>query len=482
MPSEAGEPSEPPESPGPQELRGLGLLALLVGGFVATYTFSSVNVAVPHIGRDLDASPGALGLVMGVYATCFALLLIIGGRLGDAFGRRRLFAIGLAAYVLTSTAAGFAGGVGSLIGLRAAQGFAAALMVPQILATIQATTRGPARLRAIGMFSAVSGLGAVAGQVLGGVLLTLDIGGSGWRAVLWFGAAAALAVLPGTLALPRTRSAERGEADLTGAAVLAVALLSFLLPVTIGPGSGWPAWTIASLVLCAAAFPAFWWWEGRRERAGGLPLVPPSVLRLRSLRLGLVMACVFFSGYGAFMYVFALVSQGGLGYSPLASGLSLASFGVAFVAASVGLGVFRRWFGSAILVVGAAAHVLALVGVAAVVVLGWPQPSQWLLQPALVLLGGAQALMFGPLVSAVMAGVPSAVAGLSGGLFSTVQQAAFALGVAVYGGAYAAAVALPELSYPGAFGVCLAVQAVSSVAFGLMALRLRSLTADPGPR
>ncbi|WP_116246395.1 MFS transporter [Nocardiopsis sp. FIRDI 009] len=456
----------------PSELRGPGLLSLLVGGFVATYTFSSVNVAVPHIAFDLDASPAQLGLVMGVYATCFALLLIIGGRLGDAFGRRRLFVVGLTAYVLTSLVAGLVGGVEWLIGVRGAQGLAAALMVPQILATIQATTRGSARLRAVALFSAASGLGTAAGQVVGGVLLSADIAGTGWRSVFWFGALLALVALPGARSLPRTGAAGRGEADAVGTAVLAVALLAFLLPVTIGPEDGWPPWTIASLVLSAAAFPVFWWWERRRELGGGLPLVPPSVLGHRSLRLGLVMACVLFAGYGAFMYVFALTVQSGLRQSPLVSGLTLLSFAAAFAVVSMNLGVFRRRFGSAVMTVGASAHVVALLGVAAVVVLGWPHPSQWLLQPLLAVLGAAQALMFTPLLSAVMAGVPRSVAGLSGGLFSTVQQAALALGVAVYGGAYTGA--LPELSHAGAFGTCLAVQAATSVAFGLMARRLGS--------
>ncbi|WP_017601307.1 MFS transporter, partial [Nocardiopsis lucentensis] len=354
----------------PSELRGPGLLALLVGGFVATYTFSSVNVAVPRIAFELDASPAGLGLVMGVYALCFALLLIIGGRLGDAFGRRRLFVAGLTAYALTSLAAGLVCGIAWLVVVRGAQGVAAALMVPQILATIQTTTRGAERLRAVALFSAASGLGTAAGQVVGGVLLSADVAGTGWRSVFWFGALLALVALPGTRSLPRTGADGRGEADVVGAAVLAAALLAFLLPVTVGPEDGWPPWTVASLVLSAAAFPVFWWWERRRELAGGLPLVPPSVLGHRSLRLGLLMACVLFAGYGAFMYVFALTVQNGLRQSPLVSGLTLLPFAVVFAVVSMNLGVFRRWFGSAVMTVGAAAHVVALLGAAAVVVLG----------------------------------------------------------------------------------------------------------------
>ncbi|GAB2513342.1 MFS transporter [Nocardiopsis aegyptia] len=468
-----GERPAPSAHTEPPRLRGRGLLALLVGGFLANYTFSSVNVAVPFIARDLDATPAQLGLVMGVYATCFAVLLIIGGRLGDGYGRGRLFVVGLLAYTVTSVAAGLVGGVWWLIAIRGAQGLAAALMVPQVLATIQATTRGPARLRAVALFVATSGVGTAAGQVIGGVLLTLDVAGTGWRSVFWFGAVVALAVLPATPALPRTGGDRRGGTDAVGGAVLAVALLAFLVPVTIGPEDGWPPWTIASLVLSAAAFPGFWWWERRREHGGGSPLVPTSVLGHRSVRLGLVMACVFFAGYGAFMYVFALTSQGGLHQSPLVAGLTLLPFAVAFIGVSMGLGVVRRWLGSSVMVVGAAGQITALLMVAAVVVLGRPDPSQWLLQPSLVLLGATQAMMFSPLVNVVMEGVPRAVAGLSGGLFSTVQQAALALGVALYGGVYTAAA--PELSLTGAFGVCLAIQATTSVAFGAMALRLRAL-------
>lgn len=464
-----------PQASGQQvpTLRGFGLFSLLIGSFIATYTFSSVNVALPFIERDLSAPPAALQLVMGAYGICFALLLIIGGRLGDMFGRHRIFGIGLAAFVLASVAAGLAGDINTLVAMRGLQGFAAALLMPQILATIQAAAHGAARLRAIALFSMTAGIGTAAGQLIGGVLLSADIAGLGWQTVLWFAAVLAAAVLPGVAALPRTRSDSPGRPDVPGAITLGVGVLAILVPLSVGPSQGWPLWTVLLLVVSPLALWAFWRWERRVEERGRLPLVPPSVLRHRAVRLGLVMAALIFASYGAFMYEFALTTQTGLGYSPLESGLSLTLCTLAYAFASVKITFFQRVLGSYILVAGGVGIVVALVAAGAVVLLGWPHPSQLLLQPPLILFGCAQAVTFAPLVSAVMAEVPQEVAGLSGGLFSTVQQAALAFGVAAYGSVYAVSSVAPSLSFPGAFALCMAIQAVSIGAFVVLALRLR---------
>ncbi|WP_170134346.1 MFS transporter [Murinocardiopsis flavida] len=464
------------EREGPAALRGFGLFTLLIGGFIATYTFSAVNVALPFIERDLSAPPAALQLVMGAYGSCFALLLIVGGRLGDMFGRHRLFGIGLAAFLVASVAAGLATDINGLVALRGLQGFAAALLMPQILATIQTATSGAARLRALGLFSMTAGIGTAAGQLIGGVLLSADIGGMGWRPVLWFAAVLAAAVLPGVFALPRTRSDAPGRPDVPGALTLGLGVLALLVPLSVGPSQGWPLWTVLLLAASPAALWVFWRWERRVEDRGRLPLVPPSVVRHRAVRLGLVMAGLIFASYGAFMYEFALVTQTGLGYSPLESGLSLTLCTLAYAFASVKVGFFERIFGTRVLAAGGVGIAVALVAIGAVVLLGWPHPSPWLLQPPLILFGCAQAMTFAPLVGTVMAEVPQSVAGLSGGLFSTVQQAALALGVAGYGSVYSVASHAPSLSFPGAFALCMAVQAVSITLFVVLAARLRRPT------
>ncbi len=164
-------------------LSGIGQIVVLLGILLPMLDFFIVNVALPSIDHDLGASPPLLELVVSGYATTYALLLVVGGRLGDTFGRRRLFLIGMAAFTATSLACGLAPTAVALVAARAAQGASAALMVPQVLATIQATTTGQERARALGRLGATGGLAAVAGQLLGGLLVAGNLLGTGWRPI-----------------------------------------------------------------------------------------------------------------------------------------------------------------------------------------------------------------------------------------------------------------------------------------------------------
>ena len=458
-------------------LRGYPLVALLGGGFVATYTFSSVNVALEQIQSELGASTAQLPLVIAAYAITFAVFLILGGRLGDKVGRDRMYAWGLLAFAIATVAAGLAPSMTWLLVLRVVQGITAAMLVPQILSIIQTTSYGPARLRAVALFCATSGLGNAAGQVIAGVLIDLDIGGRGWRSVLWFVALMALILAPGAFRLPRAEHNRRARMDGAGAALLGLLMLLLLAPISLGPSRHWPAWLIAMLICAPAVAALFWQYQGSRESRGKAALVPPTVVRFPALRVGLAMNFIFFAGFGAFMYEFAITTQRELGYTALESGLTLGGFSVVFAVVSMSLGVFRRLFGSYLIVVGAAGQILSLVAIAAIFQFDWPHSSQWLLQPALALMGAAQALMFAPLVNEVMAAIPQAVAGLTGGLFVTAQQSSLALGVAAYGSFFAALTTTFESGLVGAFMICLLIQAVTSVVFIALGLRLRRIAA-----
>lgn len=164
-------------------LSGLGLFTVLLGAALPLIDFFIVNVALPSIEHDLAAGPALLELVVGGYGVAYAVLLVLGGRVGDSLGRRRLFLVGMAAFGVTSLACGLAPTAWALVAARVAQGAAAALMLPQVLATIQATTEGPRRAHAMSLYGATGGLSMVAGQILGGVLVAADLAGTGWRAV-----------------------------------------------------------------------------------------------------------------------------------------------------------------------------------------------------------------------------------------------------------------------------------------------------------
>lgn len=194
-------------------------------------------------------------------------------------------------------------------------------------------------------------------------------------------------------------------------------------------------------------------------------MLPGSVLGMRPMQVGLICTGIFFAGYGAFMYEYALATQSGLGYSALRSGVSLRSFAVSFLVVSL-LSGRLPWSAATTLRNGCLGQAAALLVLAAAVVAGWPSPSVWLLQMGLLLLGTSQALIFGPLVQTVMAQVPAHIAGLSGGLFSTTQQLFLAVGVAAYGAVFT--VAADHLGFGAAFAIGASIQAASAVVILLL--------------
>ncbi|WP_157683490.1 MFS transporter [Microlunatus soli] len=477
-----GEPSQPPHSDQP-DLTASGLAGLLLGGLLSTYTFGSINDALPVIGRDLGASGAELSLLLGGFACGFAAVLIIAGRLGDRFGRRTVFRIGIVAFAVASAAAGFSTGIETLIALRVVQGLAAGAFMPQVLSTIQATTTGAARVRAVSAYAAVLGCGTGVGQVLAGALIGLDLGGTGWRPVLWSGVLLAGVALLATVRVPQTRSATPSSADLPGAIMMALSIAALVYALSIGPSAAWPPWSMIMIGGAVVLAVIFYRHERRTERSGRIPLAPPSILRLPALRLGLIMAGVFFIGYGGLMNVFALMSQsapgeGGLGLSAMLSGVTVIPFVIAYVIASMLVGRLMTALGSVIMIVGALAQIVGLVAMAITGYLLAGADADRLtvavaIQIPFMITGAAQAIMFGPMMQTVMVEVPVSAAGLSGGLISTVQQTAFGLGVAILGGVYRWIAASSGALIGFATGVI--TDAVAAVCFVVLAFRLRRL-------
>jgi len=412
------------------------LAPLYLGAFLSTFAFNAATVALPLIGQDLHADTGQQNLVVAAYGAAFAALLVVGGRVGDLAGRRRAFIIGMTAFAIASAAAAAAATPGILLVARVLQGASCALATPQILATIRVAVSPGGRLRAVAAFGAFSGLGAALGQVLGGALVSWSPFGLGWRAVFVVCAVLAVASAAGAVTVPETRSPTDGGVDLGGATWLATGIAALITGVSIGPSANWPWWTIAALVLVPFVLLALWRRESSRERQGRAPVLPPSSLRIRALQIALVMTAVFFAGYGALLYVFAIALQHGLGLTPLASGLSIAPLAVAVAAGSSFLQPVARRVGPRTMPAAAGVQALALVGLIATVLHRFSADTPWQMLPTLVILGLAQAVLFGPLVDRVVGSLPATDAGLASGLFGTVQQLALALGVAAAGAVY----------------------------------------------
>ncbi|MFF4901633.1 MFS transporter [Streptomyces sp. NPDC001068] len=455
----------------PPALRGPGLFTVLLAAALPLVDFFIVNVALPTIGTDLHASEALLELVVAGYGVAYAVLLVLGGRLGDLFGRRRLFLAGMAAFGLTSLACGLAPGAWSLVAARVAQGAAAAAMLPQVLATIQATTRGGRRARAMSLYGATAGLSMVAGQILGGVLVAADIAGTGWRSVFLVNVPVVIVGLVlGARFVPETRSQRPEPVDGPGTVLLALSLLTLLAPLTEGRAAGWPLWTWLSLAAFPGVAAAFYAVERRADRAGRTPLVPPSLFALASLRRGLVLMVPFSIGFSGFMFVIAVALQSGERMGPVPAGLALAPMAVVFLFVSLAGPRLIARYGSRVVSAGSVIQGIGIVLIVLAARRDWPHLDFTALLPGVAVAGAGQALQLPNVLRLVMSEVPAERAGVGSGVMVTTQQSALALGVATLGTLFLTLV--PHEGTRDALVVTLLVQLGLVVLTGLLSLRL----------
>ncbi|MET8688014.1 MFS transporter [Streptomyces sp. NPDC004732] len=454
-------------------LTPLGLLTLLLGASLSSIDFFIVNVALPSIERDLHASPATLEMVVAGYAVAYAVLLVLGGRLGDTYGRRRLFLWGVAAFGLTSLACGLAPGAWWLVGARVAQGAASALMLPQVLGTLHATTRGERRARAVALYGAVSGVAGLLGQALGGALVAADPGGTGWRAVFLVNVPVAVAaLLVGVRTVPDSRAERPARGDVLGTVLFAGALTALLLPLTEGRATGWPLWSVLLLVAAPLLGWAFGAVESRAERTGGSPLLPPSLLREPGVRKSLVLGLPIFVGFSGFMFGFAIVLQQGLHYGALKAGLTVIPMGLTQIPAALLVPrLVRRW-GSRAMTRAALVHAagLAVLGLTMLWSAPWSALSPLALAPGLLLCGLGQGVQLALYYRVALAAVPAARAGAGSGLAATVQQSCLAVGVATVGSLFLSLV--PGLGMRDAFVTALGVQLAGLLGLAALSLRL----------
>ncbi|MEV7198913.1 MFS transporter [Streptomyces griseoluteus] len=452
-------------------LSGAGLVTVLLAASLPLVDFFIVNVALPAIGSDLSASESLLELVVAGYGVTYAVLLVLGGRLGDLFGRRRLFIGGMAAFGLTSLACGLAPDAWTLVAARAAQGASAALMLPQVLATIQSTTAGGRRARAMSLYGATAGLSMVVGQILGGVLVAADIAGTGWRSIFLVNVpVVVLGLILAVRNVPDTRARHPEPVDVPGTVLLAVALLALLAPLTEGRATGWPLWTWVSLAVFPVAGWAFWTVERRLDRLGRTPLLPPSLFATLSLRRGLLIVVPFCLGFSGFMFVIALGLQQGAGLGPVRAGLALAPMAVSFLLVSLAGPRLIARFGTRVVGAGAVIQGVGVLLIALAVWRDWPGLGLAGLLPGAAVAGAGQALQLPNLLRIVLSEVPAARAGVGSGVLATTQQASFALGVATLGALFLTLV--PHLGMRDALLIALATQLTAILTTGLLSLRL----------
>ena len=297
--------------------RWWALASVAAAQFLAVVDAFIVNVALPSIRADLHAGAAEIQAVVAVYQIAYAALVITGGRLGDIVGRKRIFIAGVLGFTLASLWCGLSGSPAMLIFARAAQGGAAAMMVPQVLATIHTLFPDGARARAFAIFGVAIGLGAAVGFMLGGWLVTLNLAGLGWRSIFCVNVpmGIGIALAAGWLmpAMPRNAGT---RLDLRGAAVLFVGLLGLIVPLMFGRELGWPWWMWLAMAAGAAVLAGFLRLQRGVERRGGMPLIDLALLEDRVFVLGMSATFCFFLGNLSFYFVLTLYLQNGLGFSP----------------------------------------------------------------------------------------------------------------------------------------------------------------------
>jgi len=447
-----------------------GVLALLAGAFLPIADFFIVNVALPTIDRSLHASGPTLELIVAGYGVSYASLLVLGGRLGDRHGHRTLFLSGLVGFVLASFACGLAPTIWVLIAARIAQGAAAAMLVPQVLATVQATLDGEQKARALALYGATSGIAAVVGQLAGGVLVDLNIAGMSWRPIFLINIPLGLVILAvARHVIPATRSPHPAGIDLPGTLLFGATLVALLVPLTEGQKLGWPMWTWIALGLAVALGVITFLVEHRIEQRGGVPLLPPSVLRIPSMARGLAMILPFSLGFGAFMFVFALTTQNGLHYDALRGGLAIIPMAAMFFVGSMFSPKLIARYGRGAMAAGGTVQAIGLALLVLLVLAAWPHVGMIELVGPLALIGAGQSMLFTGLFRVTLADVPAHHAGTCGGTLITLQQAGLALGVATLGTLY---LALEPQGIAQAFAAAVGVQllVVIALVFGTRAL------------
>jgi EmrB/QacA subfamily drug resistance transporter len=396
--------------------------------------FFIVNVALPSIQHGLGAGESAVEWVVAGYAIATAVLLVTGGRLGDQFGRRRVFSVGLAIFIVTSAACALAPDPGVLVAARVAQGVGAALMAPNILSILGVVYTGPARVRAISIYGMVMGLAATSGQLIGGILIRIDVAGLGWRVIFWINVPLGIAaLLAAPRLIPESRNENASRLDLAGVALITACLVAVVLPLVEGRQAGWPAWSWAML---AAAIPfavVFAVHQRRKADRGGVPLLNPRIFASRALRAGLLTQTVFWCQQAAGYLVLGLYLQQGRGLSPLSAGGVFTFLAAGYLVTSFRAPALTMRFGRSVIAAGALIAALGDVALClATAHAGTGGSVAWLF-PGLLLLGAGQGLCITPLTTTVLSHADPATAGSVAGALSTAQQVGNSIGVAVTG-------------------------------------------------
>jgi EmrB/QacA subfamily drug resistance transporter len=422
--------------------RWLILAIVLAGECMDLIDSTVVNVAAPPIARNFHASSAQLEWILSGYPLAISVGLILGGRLGDLYGRRNMFLIGVTGFTVASTLCGFAPNSGVLIAARLIQGGFSAMMLPQGFGVLRETFPADERQKAFALFGPVIGLSAVFGPLIGGSLVGWNLFGSGWRLVFLVNVPIGVAaVIAGARLLPHSERNRTIRLDLIGSALVGFFALLLVYPLIEGRDDGWPWWTYASMGLGVVLLILFGIYQNYRDRNGLDPLVTPSVFAHRGYAGGLVFATLFFAGLGGTLLCATLFLQIGQLYTPIHAALCTVPLSVGLVVGSVLSGtLLGPKFGRLTIQGGVAICGLGW-GLVAIAARSHHQLGFVGLLPGLFVAGLGMGLVVAPLFDIVLASVTDKETGSASGVLNATQQLATSVGIAIFGTVFFDAIA-----------------------------------------
>jgi EmrB/QacA subfamily drug resistance transporter len=427
-------PPAPPATGVGTRLRWLCLVIVLAAEVMDLMDGTIVNIAAPAIRGDLGGGSAVLQWFSAAYTLSFAALLVTGGRLGDVFGRRRMFLVGVAGFTVMSLACALAQSSEALIVTRVLQGLTAAVLIPQGFGVIRQVFPPDKIGQAFAAFGPVLGLSAVVAPIIGGLLVDANLFGWGWRAIFLVNIpVGVLALIGAIIFLPKADTREGIRLDYGGMLLSAASATALIFPLVQGREYGWPAWCWLMMAGSAVGFASFGWYESKRR---GWHLVEPSLLRNRQFTGGLIVATSFFAAMTGLMLSLSLFLQLGLHFSAVKAGVAMAPlpFGIA-LSAPVTFGLVPK-LGRLQLHIGAVVLAAGLAVLAVTVTERGVHTGPWWIAPGLLLSGIGMGFVFAPLFDVVLAGVSDAEIGSASGVLNAVQQFAASIGVALLGSVF----------------------------------------------
>ncbi|WP_315559190.1 MFS transporter [Corynebacterium durum] len=417
--------------------RGVATTVLMVATFMDLMDSTITNVALPTIGKNLGATPEQLEWTVAGYVIAFATLLITGGRLGDIFGHRRIFVIGIVGFTLASLGAALSQTGDLLVTCRVLQGGFAGIMMPQVLSSVQVMFAPEERAPVLGIIGSLSALGAVGGLILGGWLVTADLLGMGWRSIFLVNVPIGVAlVVAALLFVPRSRSEHPLRPDLVGVVLGGVGVFLVVFPLTDGRAAGWAWWIWAMLITSPFVIAAFVWQQGRMLKAHKAPLLPLPLFRDRGFASGQLVQVLSSIGNGGYVLILLYYVQSALGFTALAAGLTLLPFALGSMAAAPLAILATKRIGKWAVLLGGLVQAAALTWVMWTIWTAGAALTGWDVTAPLTLVGAGMMTLIMPLTSITLESVPTPDAGAASGTLTTFGQIGMVLGVALAGSVF----------------------------------------------